>query len=120
MGIVKLPQKKPHLVDKFKPNVRQRMAALQNKNIVAVIRKHPLLGRGTESVVDQAFTDEEILEELDREKITTASKAIQHFAVWEGVDIEDEDAGPIGKARDEFDDFDESVWWKEWDKLPDD
>ena len=123
MSRIKPPQKKPHLVRKPGPSLRVRMSFLKDKKLVKGLREHPLLGRGTESIVDQCFTDEELLEELGRERITTLPEAIQHFAIWEGLDIDDLiDADQENKdayiseeaTKDKYDD-DDPVWWREWD-----
>lgn len=91
-----------------KPSIHERIAAIKNKNVIRVLREHPQLGRGTDSIIDQCFTDEEILEELSRERIETAPAAIRHFAIWEGLELEDVE------GADTSDDA-EPPWWREWD-----
>jgi len=132
MSNIKPPQKKPYLIRKDRPTLRQRINILKGINLVEEIRNHKLLGRGTNSVVDQYFSDKEIVEELDREKITTTIQAFKHFALWEDINNEDlmaadekhesqyfdnENEFNNFDNEDEFNNFDnEPCWWSEWPK----
>lgn len=113
MTRIKLPQKYPDIVRKKKEHIYQRMAALKKVDLVKAIREHPRLGKGTESIVDQCFTDEEIKEELAREGITSKQKAIEYFGVWEGLDYEEVNE-PTEEEDDSDDYFDTPGWWDNW------
>jgi hypothetical protein len=91
------------------------MAKFKDRGLVKALREHPLLGAGTESVIDQCFTDAEIMEELEREDIKTVAKAIQHFAIWEGLEVED----LIDAENDDDDDDEDPSWWHEWEEHAD-
>lgn len=111
---IKIPKKYPEMVKGRQPNIRERMAKFQTTNLVNAIRQHPRLGRGTESIVDQCFTDQEILDELDREGITSEAKAIEYFGVWEGLDYEK--VNEEVEEDDSSDDyFDTPGWWDNWE-----
>lgn len=116
MSRIKIPQKKPHLIRGRKPTLFQRMAKIKDYSLVKAVREHPLLGTGTESVVDQCFSDDEILEELEREGIKTPNAAIKHFAIWDGIEVEDlidADENFVDESPDQEEDV--PYWWYEWD-----
>jgi hypothetical protein len=60
------------------------------QSLIDAIRKHPKIGLGTCTYVDEAFTDNELVERLDEEGITDSEKAIKYFLDLEGL-LEDQE-----------------------------
>ena len=52
------------------------------------IRKHDKVGRGTCTTIDEAWTDEEIIEELDKRDIKDAKDAVKWAVEQEGIVLE--------------------------------
>lgn len=52
------------------------------------IRKHDKVGRGTCTTIDEAWTDEEIIEELDERDIKDAKGAVKWAVEQEGIVLE--------------------------------
>ena len=52
------------------------------------IRKHDKVGRGTCTTIDEAWTDEEIIEELDKRDINDAKGAVKWAVEQEGIVLE--------------------------------
>ena len=55
---------------------------------VEAIRKHPKVGRGSCTTIDEATTDDELIAELDGAGATTVEKAVQWALETEGLRIE--------------------------------
>ena len=53
--------------------------------MVAAIRKDKLVGRGTCSYADECYDDDELVEVLREEKITTARKAVSKWRSIEKI-----------------------------------
>ena len=52
------------------------------------IRKHDKVGEGTCTTIDEAWTDEEIIEELDKRDIKDAKDAVKWAVEQEGIVLE--------------------------------
>ena len=55
---------------------------------VEAIRKHPKVGRGSCTTIDEATTDDELVAELDEAGATTVEQAVSWALETEGLRIE--------------------------------
>lgn len=77
--------------------------------MIDTIRKHPLIGLGTCSSIEERWDDEDLLVELRRQMITTPAAAVEHFLNMEERHLERGLNQRWGEDNDP-----ELVTWKEW------
>lgn len=81
----------------------------QQDERVQAIRKHPKVGEGSCTVIDECYTDAELIEELDEDGITTPEGAVEWALEIEGLKVEQ-----ALNARWGEDDDPELERWREW------